>query len=182
MGATQLSNSGVAARELDPDRLGDHIDRLYRAALGLCGNSHEAEDLVQETYSRVLARPRFLRKGDDLGYLLRALRNTFVHQLRKSRNRPRAIESEFEPVDPRSHTAPDCQAEAHELLDAISMLPTDARLAIVAVDVTGLSYEEAARALKIPIGTVRSRIFRAREAVVRALDGESQRHDTAYAR
>src|SRR5262249_45552030 len=61
-------------RQLDPARLGDHVDRLFRAAWALCGSREDAEDLVQETYARVLARPRLLRHEDDLGYLLRALR------------------------------------------------------------------------------------------------------------
>ena len=65
-------------RTLDPARLGDHLDRLFRAAWALCGSREDAEDLVQETYARVLARPRLLRNEDDLGYLLRALRNTFL--------------------------------------------------------------------------------------------------------
>ena len=69
-------------RTLDPARLGDHLDRLYRAAWALCGSREDAEDLVQETYARVLARPRLLRNDDDLGYLLRALRNTFLTQKR----------------------------------------------------------------------------------------------------
>src|SRR3954466_8137240 len=68
----------IGARELDPQRLGDHIDRLYRAAWGLCGSREDAEDLVQETYAKVIARPRLLRREDDVGYLLRALRNTFL--------------------------------------------------------------------------------------------------------
>jgi RNA polymerase sigma-70 factor, ECF subfamily len=69
-------------RPLDPTRLGDHLDRLYRAAWALSGSREDAEDLVQETYARVLSRPRFLRNDDDLGYLLRTLRNTFLNQLR----------------------------------------------------------------------------------------------------
>src|SRR3954467_10705566 len=68
----------AVARMLDPERLGDHIDRLYRAAWGLCGLREDAEDLVQETYAKVLARPRLLRREDDLGSVLRALRNTFL--------------------------------------------------------------------------------------------------------
>ena len=67
-------------RTLDPARLGDHLDRLYRAAWALCGSREDAEDLVQETYARVLAGPRLLRNEDDLGYLLRALRNTFLNR------------------------------------------------------------------------------------------------------
>jgi RNA polymerase sigma-70 factor, ECF subfamily len=57
-------------RQLDPEALGDHIDRLYRAARALCGSREEAEDLVQETFVRVLRKPRMLRSRDDLGYLL----------------------------------------------------------------------------------------------------------------
>src|SRR5262245_7437806 len=76
-------------RLLDNDRLGDHVDGLYRAAWGFCGSREDAEDLVQETYARVLARPRMLRNEDDLGYLLRALRNTFLNQKRTERSRPR---------------------------------------------------------------------------------------------
>ncbi|MDE3132176.1 MAG: hypothetical protein KGL16_13585, partial [Acidobacteriota bacterium] len=64
-------------RQLDPESLGDHLDRLYRAAWSLCGSREEAEDLVQETFARVLLKPRFLRSEDDIGYLLRVLRNTF---------------------------------------------------------------------------------------------------------
>ena len=76
-------------RPLDPARVGDHVDRLYRAAWALCGSREEAEDLVQETYARVLARPRLLRNEDDLGYLLRALRNTFLNQKRTESRRLR---------------------------------------------------------------------------------------------
>ena len=69
-------------RQLDPKELGDHIDRLYRAAWGLCGSREDAEDLVQETFAVVLRKERFLRSDDDIGYLLRVLRNTFFSQLR----------------------------------------------------------------------------------------------------
>ncbi|MDX6661124.1 MAG: hypothetical protein QOJ55_1946, partial [Solirubrobacteraceae bacterium] len=50
--------------ELDPEALGDHFDRLYRAAWALCGSREDAEDLVQDTYARVLARPRVVRRDD----------------------------------------------------------------------------------------------------------------------
>src|SRR3982751_35444 len=76
-------------RVLDPESLGDHVDRLYRAAWGLCGSREEAEDLVQETYARVLSRPRLIRRDDDFGYLLRALRNTFLNQRRSESRRVR---------------------------------------------------------------------------------------------
>jgi RNA polymerase sigma-70 factor, ECF subfamily len=76
-------------RTLDPARLGDHLDRLFRAAWALCGSREDAEDLVQETYARVLAKPRLLRNEDDLGYLMRALRNTFYSRLKTESRRLR---------------------------------------------------------------------------------------------
>ena len=88
-GTHRPSRPSLMERTLDPARLGDHLDRLYRAAWALCGSREEAEDLVQETYARVLARPRLLRNEDDLGYLLRALRNTFLNQKRTESRRLR---------------------------------------------------------------------------------------------
>src|SRR5947209_6219090 len=87
---------GPADRVLDPQTLGDHLDRPFRAAWALCGSREEAEDLVQETYARVLARPRMVRRDGDLPYLLRALRNTFVSQRRASAVRPRAADIELD--------------------------------------------------------------------------------------
>src|SRR5262245_56811235 len=67
----------ITARRLAASpRLPDQVDRLHRAACALCGSQDEAEDLVQETFARVLARPRRLHRGDELPYLLGALRNT----------------------------------------------------------------------------------------------------------
>src|SRR6478672_4880966 len=89
-----LSTSGPRqcaphGRRLDPQALGDHIDRLYRAARALCGSREEAEDLVQETFACVLRRPRTLRADNDIGYLLRSLRNTFLTTRRAASRRPR---------------------------------------------------------------------------------------------
>ena len=163
------------ARTLDPARLGDHLDRLYRAAWALCGSREEAEDLVQETYARVLARPRFLRREDDLGYLLRALRNTFLTQRRNEsrRLRPGPLPDELDLVaDPHARD-PHAALEASELYAAIAALPTDFRDVLVAVDVTGLSYKEAAGALRIPEGTVMSRLYRGRQQLARSIEGEA---------
>jgi RNA polymerase sigma-70 factor (ECF subfamily) len=160
-------------RTLDPARLGDHLDRLYRAAWALCGSREEAEDLVQETYARVLARPRIIRHEDDLGYLLRALRNTFLNQKRTERRRlsPAPLPDELDVVaDPRA-VEPQAAVEAGELYSAIAALPEDFRDVLVAVDVTGLSYKETARALRIREGTVMSRLYRARQQVVRRVEG-----------
>src|SRR5215208_1598703 len=80
-------------RRLDPETAGDHIDTLYRAACAMCGSRDLAEDLVQETYVKVLARPRLLRRDDDLGYLIKALRNTWYSHLRDERTRRASTDS-----------------------------------------------------------------------------------------
>jgi RNA polymerase sigma-70 factor (ECF subfamily) len=162
-------------RTLDPARLGDHLDRLYRAAWALCGSREDAEDLVQETYARLLSKPRFLRNEDDLGYLLRALRNTFLNLKRTESRRPRTdpLPEQLDSVtDPRA-VQPEAAFEAAELYAAIAALPDDYRDVLVAVDITGLSYKEAARALRTREGTVMSRLYRARQQVVRRLEGGS---------
>ena len=95
-------------RRLDPKSLGQHLDVLYRAAWGLCGSREDAEDLVQETYARVLARPRVIRE-DERAYLMRAMRNTFYSRLRTASRRPQqaATLDDVEPPDPRAGNRPD---------------------------------------------------------------------------
>jgi RNA polymerase sigma-70 factor, ECF subfamily len=158
-------------RRLDPARLGDHLDRLFRAAWALSGSREDAEDLVQETYARVLARPRFLRGEDDLGYLLGVLRNTFFNVKRTEKRRPQTVgmpeHQEF--TEHRTSTQPHHAVEAKEVYEAVAALPDDFRDVVVAVDVTGLSYEEAGKALGIPAGTVMSRLYRGRQQVARRL-------------
>lgn len=160
-------------RSLDPARLGDHLDRLYRAAWALGGSREDAEDLVQETYARVLARPRLLRNEDDLGYLLGALRNTFLTQKRTERRRlrPDPLPEQLDLVPDPQAREPQAVLEAAEVYAAVAALPDDFRDVLVAVDVTGLSYKEAARVLRIREGTVMSRLYRARQQVVRRLEG-----------
>jgi RNA polymerase sigma-70 factor, ECF subfamily len=134
----------------------------------LGGSRRGAEDLVQETYARVLSRPRLIRSQGDLGYLLRALRNTVVTQKRTQsrRLRPAPLPDELDLVaDPRARD-PQAALEAGELYAAVAALPDDFRDVLVAVDITGLSYEEAARALRVREGTVMSRLYRARQQVV----------------
>jgi RNA polymerase sigma-70 factor, ECF subfamily len=158
-------------RQLDPARLGDHVDRLYRAAWALCGSREDAEDLVQETYARVLARPRFLHGEDDLGYLVRVLRNTFLNVKRTESRRPRtgpmAEGADF--VEERTTSQPDRVLEAKEVYAAVAALPDDFRDVLVAVDVAGLSYAETAAALGIREGTVMSRLYRGRQQTARRL-------------
>jgi RNA polymerase sigma-70 factor, ECF subfamily len=176
----------MAGRELDRTRLGDHIDRLYRAAWGLCGSRHEAEDLVQETFVRVLSRPRILRNDDDLGYLLRALQNTFLSARRTAARRPAGTSFDElpEPLRDTGRPGPEDAAEAQEVYAAIAALPERCRLALVAVDIAGLSYREAARMLRVREGAVTSRLYRARKMVAERLavsDGQAEERAVADA-
>jgi RNA polymerase sigma-70 factor, ECF subfamily len=170
--ARTAAGRNVAERTLDPARLGDHLDRLYRAAWAFSGSREDAEDLVQETYARVLSRPRLLRNEDDLGYLLRAMRNTFLNQKRTASRRLRPgplLPDHLDLVADPHAREPQAAVEAGELYAAVAALPADFRDVLVAVDVTGLSYKEAASALRIREGTVMSRLYRARQQVVRRL-------------
>jgi len=161
------------ARRLDPNRAVEHLPRLYRAARAWTRSREEADDLVQETYAQVLARPRLIRGDDEVGYLLRALRNTLISQRRREGRRPTTAELvEESAVGSRPRDDPAEEVEMLEVFAAIEQLPDDFRDALVAVDVAGLSYPEAARALGVPEGTLTSRLFRARDRVARLLSAE----------
>ena len=155
---------------LDPQALVRHLDTLHRAAWALCGSREDAEDLVQELCARVLAKPRRV-SGDELAYLMRTLHNTFLTSRRTASRRPRAdVEIELvAAADPRADRRPEEAAETHEVFAAIADLPGDFRLALIAVDVAGLSYGEAAELLGTREATIASRLFRAREQVARTM-------------
>ncbi len=152
----------TSPHRLDRDHVKDHLPALFRAARAWTGSRDEAEDLVQDTLVRVLARPRLVR--DDLGYLLRALRNTLADRRRTAARRPATVDL-LEDVDAgRPEIADPAEIVAGaEVHTAIAELPADYRDAVVAVDVAGLSYKEAARLLGVPEGTLTSRLFRARD-------------------
>jgi RNA polymerase sigma-70 factor, ECF subfamily len=160
-----------APRRLDPDRAVEHLPRLYRVARAWTRSREEAEDLVQETYAHVLARPRLLRGDDELGYLIRALRNTLISQRRAESRRPVMAELiDDTALGTRERDDPAVAAEKRRVFAAIAELPEEFRDALIAVDVAGLSYPEAARAFGVPEGTLTSRLFRARDRVARMLE------------
>ncbi|HTE63765.1 MAG TPA: sigma-70 family RNA polymerase sigma factor [Solirubrobacteraceae bacterium] len=157
---------------LDADSALRHLDRLHAAALALSGNRADAEDLVQETYLTLLRRPRRLRGTSELAYLMTMLRNRYIDDCRAAARRqsgPGLYEID-EPVDPRAGLRPDRVAEDREVLDAVHALDTPFRETVVAVDMLGLSYKEAAAALDVPVGTIMSRLARGRDRVVCALE------------
>jgi RNA polymerase sigma-70 factor (ECF subfamily) len=159
-----------APRRLDPDHVVRHLPRLYRAARAWTRSREEAEDLVQETCARVLARPRWLRGDDELGYLLRALRNTLTSERRTAGRRPETAPLSDEwGAGSRAGDEPLEVVANREVYAVIRELPGEFRDALVAVDLVGLSYGDAARALGVPEGTLTSRLFRARDRVATRL-------------
>jgi len=159
----------AAPHRLDTERLPQHRDRLFRAAVAMTGSRDEADDLVQETYVRVMRRPRFVRRDDDVAYLMRTMRNTWLNIRRKRGSEARAMQETAAMAERAPDPDPMVPLEARELLTAVSELPPVHRDVIVAVDVLGLSYKEAARALRTREGTIMSRLFRARVRVGEAL-------------
>ena len=154
---------------LDPERLGDHLDQLYRAAWALCGSRADAEDLVQETLLNVLKKPRLLRDGNELAYLMRALRNTWASRYRTLAQRP----TEHTLLEDDAPAQEPSEINAREIMEAIASAPDPYRDAVIAVDVLGLSYREAARSLRTREATITSRLHRGRQHVASRLSGES---------
>jgi RNA polymerase sigma-70 factor, ECF subfamily len=154
---------------LDPEGLPDHIDALYRAARAMCGSRYDAEDLVQETLAIVLRRPRWIQRGNELGYLLRALKRNHANLLRTAARRPATIEL-FEDQSPGRFVE---RASPRELMEAIASAPAPYRDAVIAVDVLGLSYRDAARSLRTQEATISSRLHRGRQHVAHVLLAET---------
>lgn len=158
---------------LRPDALADHTDRLYRAAWALCGSPHDAEDLVQQTFVNVLKRPRFLRDGNEIGYLLRALRNAHASNHQTAARRPRTRQFFEDDVPPSRAT----DISSREIMQAIASAPAQHRDAVIAVDLLGLSYREAARSLHTNEATIATRLHRGRRHVASELRGEGSPRD-----
>jgi RNA polymerase sigma-70 factor, ECF subfamily len=154
---------------LDPDSLGTHVQRLYRAAYGLCGSRQDAEDLVQDTFEQVLRRPRFLRRDGDLAYLMKVMRNTWISSRRATRILTvAAAGDELEQVGGDRDPIAD-SIQITPVYQALGELSRPLREAVVAVDVIGLSYRDAARALGTKEGTIMSRLSRGRGQIAARL-------------
>jgi RNA polymerase sigma-70 factor, ECF subfamily len=152
---------------LDPELVASHRELLYRAAWRLCRSHHEAEDLVQEMFARVLMRPRRLRRGHEVGYLLRALRNTHANRCRAAARRPFTVP--LPDADLSGASDIPGSLTARDVLSAIAGAPEPYGEAVVAIDLLGLSYEQAASHLRTNKGTITSRVARGRQRVARSL-------------
>ena len=147
----------------------EHIDALYNFAVYLTRNPPEADDLVQETYLRAFRFADRFTPGTHLrSWLFQILRNTFLTFYRV-RERESAIADDGVPDwdVPMFHDAPEDSSsvmEAHTDLErALRRLPEEFRTVLLLAEVEGMPLEEVARVMECPVGTVKSRIFRAKE-------------------
>lgn len=165
-------------------------DMLYSYAYYLTGSREDANDLLQETFLKAF---RFLDKFEEgtnaKAWLYRIMRNTYINEYRRMKRQPEVLEydEQFTPhqIPPSAerhafdlqrqleHTLPD------EVADAISKLPERFKSVVVLRDIEDLPYEEIAEALEIPIGTVRSRLHRARALLFEKLKNFAKDHGYA---
>lgn len=165
----KLTNQEVFEQELFP-----HIDALKTFAYHLSYNEEDANDLVQETYMKA---HRFIDKYDQgtnsKAWLFKIMKNAYINEYRKKSKRPKKVDFEeivsYQDRDDSSRTKYyDLRQElfqnmmGDEVTIAINALPIDFRTVILLCDIEGFTYEEISKIIDVPIGTVRSRLFRAR--------------------
>ncbi|MDC4232692.1 sigma-70 family RNA polymerase sigma factor [Actinomyces sp. B33] len=161
------------------------LDQLFGAALGMTRNRADAEDLLQETYLKAYAKFDQYRPGTNIkAWLYRILTNTYITQYRKAQRSPKraatdAIE-DWQLAEAASHDSRGLVSAEVEALDAmpspdlrraLDALSEEHRMVVLMADVEGLAYRQIADILGIPIGTVMSRLHRARKALRATLAG-----------
>jgi RNA polymerase sigma-70 factor (ECF subfamily) len=155
-----------------------HLDTVYRVALRLSGNETQAEDLAQETMLKAFRSWHQYRPGTNVrAWLLTILRHTFINEYRKAKRTGVEVDvTHIEPFTVFEHVQdPDpegtffSQLVDEEILRAIDRLPDEFRETLVLSDVEGLPYAEIAKVTEVPVGTVKSRLFRARQALQKEL-------------
>src|SRR5690606_37477672 len=163
----------------------EHIDALYRTALRMTRNEADAEDLVQETYLRAFRSLHQFTEGTNLrAWLFRIMTNAYINEYRRRQRRPskaslddleefylydHLIESGVQPSVERPEDIVLSQLSVDSVINAIEDLPEEFRQVVLLADVEGFSYREIASIVDIPMGTVMSRLYRARRRLQRTL-------------
>jgi RNA polymerase sigma-70 factor, ECF subfamily len=144
-------------------------DEVYRTARRLVGNVDDAEDLAQETFVRAFAAYHQFQPGTNFrAWIHRILRNLFIKQYYRRAPEPERLpetDEYGEPATPALEDVVFAEVLDAELERALNGLPEVFRVVIVLADIQEMSYDEIGRALGIPLGTVRSRLFRARRTL-----------------
>jgi RNA polymerase sigma-70 factor (ECF subfamily) len=165
-------------------QLVEAIPMLRGFARSLCGNHDRADDLVQETLAKAIAKRHQYRMGTNMhAWLVTILRNHFYSEGRRAWREVSDSEGAYAArlAEQPAHAA---RSELRDFLAAMQKLPDDQREALVLIGASGLSYEEAAQVLGIRVGTVKSRVSRARARLKDLLSGRHvfDRGDDAVAR
>jgi len=150
-----------------------HIPALRRYAWALLRDDHGADDLVQDCLERAISRWHLRRRDGNLrAWLFAILHNLFISGKRQQARRGPHAPLEELAVEPMAVADPEQRAHWRDLLDGLAALPDEQRAVVLLVGVEDLSYAEAATALRIPIGTVMSRLSRGRDRLRRHVEGE----------
>ena len=148
-----------------------YIPRLRRYARALTGERARADDLVQDTLERALVKLHLWQPGSDLrAWLFTLMHNVFINQLRAQRNRLNT-ELDGEAAEVAVRPTQNDRLELSDLQQALLRLPEEQREVLLLVGLEQMTYEETAGALAIPVGTVMSRLSRARERLRGLLAG-----------
>ncbi len=150
----------------------EHIPRLRRYARALAGDRYAADDLVQDTLERAVNKFHLWRPGSDLrAWLFAVMHNVFINQLRSRRHEMEQSMSELPTVAVRASQSD--PLELQDMANALRGLSAEHREVLLLVALEQLTYEQVAVALDIPIGTVMSRLSRARERLRQLLSGNA---------
>jgi len=171
-----MADQTIAPTDFEREAL-PHLDTLYRVALRFAGEPSGAEDLVQDTMLRAFRGWSGFRPGTNVrAWLLTILRNTFINEYRRRRREPVPMDLDaIEPYAVHEATASDPEGEFFSqivdarVLQAVDALPEPFREVVVLSDMEGLNYAEIAEAVGVPVGTVKSRLFRGRRQLQRDL-------------
>lgn len=161
---------------LDPsvrDAMLSAVPSLRAFAISLCGNVDRADDLVQETLLRAMANIESFQPGTNMSaWLFTILRNLFRSEYRKRRREVEDTDGSYA-ESLRSHPEQQGRVEFEEFRAALTRLPPDQREALILVGASGFSYEEAAAICNCAVGTIKSRVNRARTRLAELLSIDS---------
>jgi RNA polymerase sigma-70 factor (ECF subfamily) len=151
------------------------IPKLRAFAISLCGRGARADDLVQETLVKAWANLGSFAPGSNMiGWLFTILRNEFYSEFRKRRHEVEDEEGRYAALQ-STRPAQEGQLEFLEFRDALNRLADDHREALILVGASGLSYEEAAAVCRCAVGTMKSRVSRARTRLAEMLSVPAER-------
>ncbi len=181
MASTAKTKKQTRREEFEQEAL-VHLDLLYNTALRMTGNVQDAEDLVQETFVRAYKFFDKFKKGTNCkAWLFKIMKNNFINRFRKRAREPstvsfeqiegaHGIEAEPAGVSADFQLSPDLdELVEDDIKNALDSLPMEFRMAVILSDISGFTYKEIAEIMDTPIGTVRSRLSRARGVLQKRL-------------